>query len=324
MARLKLSPSGLRGPLDLADRPVAPAVVEPVAADVAPTVTDRRPARPATPPVPSADAPAARPVAPAVTTDAAEAAEAVDVAESAPTADEAPAAGPAPTADEAPAAEPAPTADEAPAAEPAATVDAEPVAAAPDAPAAADTDPGAPIAAAPTADTTEPTVDAARAAVDDLPGWTVGLPVARLRPDRLLGRPKQTAMILDRDLSERADTLVAATGPRVTFAAIVTAILHFHLPADGDAAARTIGGYRRRRLDALDHPWEERNARVPEGLRDTLDDVVAGATGRVASVRRSTLVNALLDAHLPSDPDEAARLVTRMEMVRGGAFLDVA
>ncbi|CAB4942554.1 unannotated protein [freshwater metagenome] len=116
---------------------------------------------------------------------------------------------------------------------------------------------------------------------------------------------------------------MAATGPRVTFAAVVTAVLHFHLPADGEAAARTIGGYRRRRLDTLDHPWEERNARLPEPLRAELDDVVAGATGRVASVHRSTLVNALLDAHLPATPDDASRLVTRMEMVRGGAFLDV-
>lgn len=164
----------------------------------------------------------------------------------------------------------------------------------------------------------------AAASVDtsDLPAWAVGLDVVALAPARLLGRPKQTALILDRDLSSRADALVAATGPRVTFAAVVTAILHFHLPADGEAAARTIGGYRRRKLEALEHPWEERNARLPEPLRAELDDVVAGATGRVASVHRSTLVNALLDAHLPATPDDASRLVTRMEMVRGGAFLD--
>jgi hypothetical protein len=151
----------------------------------------------------------------------------------------------------------------------------------------------------------------------------VGLDAVALAPARLLGRPKQTALILDRGLSTRADALVAATGPRVTFAAVVTAVLHFHLPADGEAAARTIGGYRRRRLDVLDHPWEERNARLPEPLRAELDEVVAGATGRVASVHRSTLVNALLDAHLPATPDDASRLVTRMEMVRGGAFLDL-
>ncbi len=99
------------------------------------------------------------------------------------------------------------------------------------------------------------------------------------------------------------------------------AVLHFHLPADGTAAAKAIGGYRRRKLESLDHPWEERNARLPEPLRAELDDVVSGAVGRVAAVRRSTLVNALLDAHLPATPDDAARLVTRMEMVRGGAFL---
>ncbi len=183
---------------------------------------------------------------------------------------------------------------------------------------AAPASPATPVSTAPTATTP------AGAAVDtsDLPEWASALDVVALAPARLLGRPKQTALILDRSLSGRADALVAATGPRVTFAAIVTAVLHFHLPADGEAAARTIGGYRRRKLDTLDHPWEERNARLPEPLRAELDDVVAGATGRVASVHRSTLVNALLDAHLPAGPDEASRLVTRMEMVRGGAFLD--
>jgi hypothetical protein len=155
----------------------------------------------------------------------------------------------------------------------------------------------------------------------DLPAWATSLDAAALQPDRLLGRPKQTALILDRELSSRADELVAATGPRVTFAALVIAVLHFHLPTDGAAAAKAIGGYRRRKLESLDHPWEERNARLPEPLRAELDDVVSGAVGRVAAVRRSTLVNALLDAHLPASPDDAARLVTRMEMVRGGAFL---
>ncbi len=154
-----------------------------------------------------------------------------------------------------------------------------------------------------------------------LPAWASPLDPAALQPDRLLGRPKQTALILDRALSARADALVAATGPRVTFAALVIAVLHFHLPTDGAAAARAIGGYRRRKLESLDHPWEERNARLPEPLRAELDDVVSGAVGRVAAVRRSTLVNALLDAHLPTNADDAARLVTRMEMVRGGAFL---
>lgn len=155
----------------------------------------------------------------------------------------------------------------------------------------------------------------------DLPAWAAPLDAAALQPDRLLGRPKQTALILDRDLSSRADELVAATGPRVTFAALVIAVLHFHLPVDGTAAAKAIGGYRRRKLESLDHPWEERNARLPEPLRAELDDVVSGAVGRVAAVRRSTLVNALLDAHLPATADDASRLVTRMEMVRGGAFL---
>lgn len=169
----------------------------------------------------------------------------------------------------------------------------------------------------------DPTPSEQPCAVDtgDLPAWAAPLDAAALQPDRLLGRPKQTALILDRDLSSRADELVAATGPRVTFAALVIAVLHFHLPADGTAAAKAIGGYRRRKLESLDHPWEERNARLPEPLRAELDDVVSGAVGRVAAVRRSTLVNALLDAHLPATPDDAARLVTRMEMVRGGAFL---
>lgn len=193
-----------------------------------------------------------------------------------------------------------------------------------DAPAAAPDE--TPLDDLPTAATseaaTEPT-PSEPAAVDtgDLPAWAAPLDDAALQPDRLLGRPKQTALILDRDLSSRADELVAATGPRVTFAALVIAVLHFNLPADGTAAAKAIGGYRRRKLESLDHPWEERNARLPEPLRAELDDVVSGAVGRVAAVRRSTLVNALLDAHLPSTPDDAARLVTRMEMVRGGAFL---
>ncbi|WP_320672446.1 hypothetical protein [Patulibacter defluvii] len=275
MARLKLSPSGLRSPLDLTvpteEEPSAPVALAP-----APTLAP-------VPDAPVADAPAVdaasapRPVA-AVAADA-----------------EAPVAPAAPAAAAAVAA--APTETEAETEAPA-EVEAE-----------VKTEAAAETPAPATAD-------------DDRPAWTAGLDAAALRPDRLLGRPKQTALILDRELSARADALVAATGPRVTFAALVTAVLHFHLPADGDAAARAIGGYRRRRLEALDHPWEERNARVPEALRRELDDVVAGATGIVASVRRSTLVNALLDAHLPEDADDAARLVTRMEMVRGGAFLD--
>ncbi|MGX6448664.1 hypothetical protein ACVU7I_11455, partial [Patulibacter sp. S7RM1-6] len=170
--------------------------------------------------------------------------------------------------------------------------------------------------AAPQAVATPSAVD-----TEDLPAWAAALAPETLAPERLLGRPKQTALILDQGLSDRADELVARTGPRVTFAAIVTAVLHFHLPADGPAAAKAIGGYRRRQLETLERPWQERNARVPEPLRAELDAVVAGATGRVAAVRRSTLVNALLDAHLPATPEDAARLVTRMEMVRGGAFL---
>jgi hypothetical protein len=254
MARLKLSPSGLRSPLDLPTDP-APAVP----ADAEPRVIRAAPRAAVAPVAPAPDAPAA----------------------------------PADLADDAwvlPADTPVAT-DEPPAG-----------------PVASDEPPAAP---APAADP------------DALPAWAAALDPAALAPTRLLGRPKQTALIMARELSTRADELVAATGPRVTFAAVVTAVLHFHLPADGEAAARTIGAYRRRRLDTLDHPWEERNARLPEPLRAELDEVVAGATGRVASVHRSTLVNALLDAHLPATPEDASRLVTRMEMVRGGAFLDL-
>ncbi|MBF6619546.1 MAG: hypothetical protein ITG02_04885 [Patulibacter sp.] len=260
MARLTLSPSGLKSPLDL-PTVAAPAprvaVVEPVAETTAPEA-----------------AVAATPV-------------------------------PAPTAD---ASDPASATASTPAFDIVPDLDA----AAPDADVTADVP------------TSEPAATASAAPADiagDLPAWAAPLDAAALQPERLLGRPKQTALILDRDLSSRADELVAATGPRVTFAALVIAVLHFHLPADGTAAAKAIGGYRRRKLESLDHPWEERNARLPEPLRAELDDVVSGAVGRVAAVRRSTLVNALLDAHLPATPDEAARLVTRMEMVRGGAFL---
>ena len=277
MARLKLSASGLRSPLDLSTDAVEPAPA------------------PALPP---------RIVPPTELEDLG-------------------LVTPGPTIDEGSSAD-APTADVGPASatpDVAAPVDVP----APATPAGATTatagDTATDAAPAPSA----PTVTGgASAGVDtsDLPDWAAPLDVVALAPGRLLGRPKQTALILDRELSTRADDLVAATGPRVTFAAVVTAILHFHLPADGEAAARTIGAYRRRKLDVLDHPWEERNARLPEPLRAELDDVVAGATGRVASVHRSTLVNALLDAHLPATPEDASRLVTRMEMVRGGAFLD--
>ncbi len=264
MARLKLSPSGLRGPLDLVAEPEAAAEPE------APRIAAVPPATPKAPRRPTIVAPVAEtPAAPATT-------------------------------------KPAPAVT--------------PEAATPEA-----VTPEPPEAATPEAIAPEPVAPAAPASalVGDLPAWATDLDRDALQPGRLLGRPKQTALILDRELSARADALVAATGPRVTFAALVTAIVHFHLPADGGDAARTIGAYRRRRLESLEQPWEERNARIPEALRDGLDDVVAGATGKVAAVRRSTLVNALLDAHLPSDADGAARLVTRMEMVRGGAFLEL-
>lgn len=293
MARLKLSPSGLRSPLEV---PTTPAEQEPVA-------TVRRAPRLATPAAPAVDptpAPTAA-LAPDETIG-------LDVA---------------PAVDAAPAPTDALTVDEA--------IDRDAGLAAPLRSTAAPARAEAPAADADVADAVRPSLSDASgptgvtvAASDaDVPAWAAALDPAALVPTRLLGRPKQTALILDRGLSTRADALVAATGPRVTFAAIVTAVLHFHLPADGEAAARTIGGYRRRRLDVLDHPWEERNARLPEPLRAELDDVVAGALGRVASVHRSTLVNALLDAHLPADADDASRLVTRMEMVRGGAFLDL-
>lgn len=250
MARLTLSPNGLKSPLDLptADAPARVTAVEPTPATAAP-------AEPATPKAFVVPDPAGFPVIPDL-----------------------------------------------------------------DAPATAVASSPTDAAPAPEAPTTSDATVPAPAA-GDLPAWAAPLDAAALQPDRLLGRPKQTALILDRDLSSRADELVAATGPRVTFAALVIAVLHFHLPADGTAAAKAIGGYRRRKLESLDHPWEERNARLPEPLRAELDDVVSGAVGRVAAVRRSTLVNALLDAHLPASPDDAARLVTRMEMVRGGAFL---
>ncbi len=260
MARLTLSPNGLKSPLDLPAPATEPrvAVVQPVAAAPEAPVAPSAAPEPAFAIVPDLDAPA----------------------------------------------EPeASSNDDAVPSEPEAAT------------AAASTSaPEAPVVATPTTDS-----DARDAG--DLPAWATTLDAAALQPERLLGRPKQTALILDRALSSRADELVAATGPRVTFAALVIAVLHFHLPADGTAAAKAIGGYRRRKLESLDHPWEERNARLPEPLRAELDDVVSGAVGRVAAVRRSTLVNALLDAHLPASPDDAARLVTRMEMVRGGAFL---
>lgn len=307
MARLKLSPSGLRSPLDLSVVP-APADVAP--ADEAAPRAARLTSAPAIAPEPAVAEAVPEPTAttvvdaPAVVAATAPAPEATLTPEAALT----PEASPTPEA----AAVPQPSghaAAEASATSPAAkSPDAE-AAPAPAAVAAAPAD--EPAAAEPEPDTS------------DVPAWAQDLAHAALAPDRLLGRPKQTALILDRELSSRADALVAATGPRVTFAALVTAILHFHLPADGEAAARAIGGYRRRKLETLDRPWEERNARLPEPLRAELDDVVAGATGRVASVRRSTLVNALLDAHLPADADGAARLVVRMEMVRGGAFLDL-
>jgi hypothetical protein len=288
MARLKLSPSGLRSPLDLS--------VVPAPADVAPADE-------------AAPRAARLPSAPVATAEPAAAASPKPTAQSAPT--------PAATAVlDAPAADPEPAS--APTPQSAASAQAT---ASPEVAPAAD----ASAAEAPSATGTTASAEPATTSADDsdVPAWAQGLAHAALAPDRLLGRPKQTALILDRELSSRADALVAATGPRVTFAALVTAILHFHLPADGEAAARAIGGYRRRKLETLDRPWEERNARLPEPLRAELDDVVAGATGRVASVRRSTLVNALLDAHLPADADGAARLVVRMEMVRGGAFLDL-
>jgi hypothetical protein len=282
MARLKLSPSGLRSPLDLPTDP-APAVP----ADAEPRVTWAV-SRPVVAPVATRPAAAAAP--PALADDAWVLPADAPVAEPtpAPVAQDDPIAAPVAAAAEP---TPAPTA-EAPSPEP----------------------PAAPAASPDPAPAADP---------DALPAWAAALDPAALAPTRLLGRPKQTALIMARELSTRADELVAATGPRVTFAAVVTAVLHFHLPADGEAAARTIGAYRRRRLDTLDHPWEERNARLPEPLRAELDEVVAGATGRVASVHRSTLVNALLDAHLPATPEDASRLVTRMEMVRGGAFLDL-
>jgi hypothetical protein len=332
MARLKLSASGLRSPLDLSVVP-APADVAP--ADEAAPRAARLTSAPTIAPEPAV-------------VDAARAPAATAVVDAPPSGHEATAIPPAPEAG--PATETTPTTDaaasalreatdapadaasdqaspttETAAVETPSTVEAPAVAATPstvEAPAVAATP--ATVEAPAVAPT--PAADLAGSAsldASDVPAWAQGLAHAALAPDRLLGRPKQTALILDRELSSRADALVAATGPRVTFAALVTAILHFHLPADGEAAARAIGGYRRRKLETLDRPWEERNARLPEPLRAELDDVVAGATGRVASVRRSTLVNALLDAHLPDDADGAARLVVRMEMVRGGAFLDL-
>lgn len=262
MARLTLSPNGLKSPLDLptTDAP-APVVIPAEPAAEATTSAPKPfvvPDPAGFPVIPDLDAPVAAPDEIAAEAPAAPATE--HVAAAVPVADEAPAASTPPSE--------------------------------------------------------QPTADAG-----DLPAWAAPLDDVVLQPDRLLGRPKQTALILDRDLSSRADELVAETGPRVTFAALVIAVLHFHLPVDGTAAAKAIGGYRRRKLESLDHPWEERNARLPEPLRAELDEVVSGAVGRVAAVRRSTLVNALLDAHLPATPDDAARLVTRMEMVRGGAFL---
>jgi hypothetical protein len=310
MARLKLSPSGLRSPLDLSVVP-APADVAPAdeaapraaRLTAAPTAgidasgAETAPRSPATP-----DAENAAPTT--LASDAESAAQATGVP--APESEAAAATSTPPTSEAATPVPAAPTLDGAAAEAATPAVDAAP----------------SEVAAPSGSDDASANGSASAAPASDLPTWAAGLERVSLAPDRLLGRPKQTALILDRELSSRADALVAATGPRVTFAALVTAILHFHLPTDGEAAARAIGGYRRRKLETLDRPWEERNARLPEPLRAELDDVVAGATGRVASVRRSTLVNALLDAHLPAGADDASRLVVRMEMVRGGAFLD--
>jgi predicted DNA-binding protein len=118
------------------------------------------------------------------------------------------------------------------------------------------------------------------------------------------GRPIQTALRLDLDLIEQFAQLAHDTG--ISFNTLLVATLHQALPATLEEAARLMI------LERANHPQParaERNLRLPEQLRERLDQLAAAVRKRSPRATRADLINAALRQRTPPSQAQAAETV---------------
>jgi hypothetical protein len=130
-------------------------------------------------------------------------------------------------------------------------------------------------------------------------------PVAADGPFYGTGRPLQTSIAIDPDCATRLEQLARDTG--ISTNALTVAALHAGLPA-GDDDARTMIVDERVARAGLRTARIERNLRLPEHLRDRLDELTGAAQARLPRATRADLVNAALRTGLPSTSQQAAEL----------------
>lgn len=139
-------------------------------------------------------------------------------------------------------------------------------------------------------------------------------PTARSDRSRQVMRRTQTSMSLPPTTWDTLDALSQAAGASTgeLLVAILTAVIPDSPPAALDAIEQLL-------VNAPDEgPREERNYRLPLGVRHQLDDLTK-ALG--PSMQRSLLIRALLGAHTPEGAEDARKLITahRIQVMRASA-----
>lgn len=120
------------------------------------------------------------------------------------------------------------------------------------------------------------------------------------------GRPLQTSIAFDDDCASRLDELARAAG--VSANALAVAALNAGLPAAPEAARTAIVDERVNRA-GLRSARIERNLRLPEQLRARIDELTFATRGQLPRATRADLVNAALRDGLPTDAEQATKLV---------------
>ncbi len=120
-----------------------------------------------------------------------------------------------------------------------------------------------------------------------------------------VGRPVQTSIAVDLELSERLEELARAGAVSVN--ALLVATLHAGLPTTVDDARQAAV---LERADQPAKPRAERNIRLPAQLRARLDELTSGVQNVARRANRADIVNATLRSTTPHTAEDAAQLVS--------------
>lgn len=120
---------------------------------------------------------------------------------------------------------------------------------------------------------------------------------------------------------ERLESLATALrddgNRQASVSGLVVSVLAFRAPADPAGAIELA---RRFVADGEDTPTVERNVRVYEAQRLLLDQHARALAQAGIPGGRSRVVNAIIHAHLPSSPDDAAQLLRAFDLWRAGVL----